>query len=767
MDELFTKFYTGRIQEIHDFLNSDADILYINGYSGSGKSSVLKQAINLYGSDILKFRHLCFKGTVIDDLLLSFYDTFRHYAIKQKITLKKNPEEGFMQKVNFYFQNLDYPCVVIIDNFETVPDDSEIVDMLLHISGFKNVKVIVISKNPTCRLVEYPTVAVERIFFDKIDFNGFFDVVSSLFEGADSELINELYKVTGGYELYLKMVLNYLDSLSMTLSEFLEEFREKEISFEEFMTDKQVSLIAGGYYPFLENMSCIAHNIPLSFIKAYEIGDEKQIPYLISKFMISEFFGTYYIKSYVRNYFQENISLQNKITIYNKLISIYENELQKSPKDRILRLSRESIRGLIKDAQSKLPKVAKVNPAPAFSYVAQVKSTNPQWFVTGAMHNKTMSGRAPVIKKEKTVNNPKNVSEIQKPVVSLFETFVIKAEAHEKEYRFQEAVDILKEAKSIAKTTEEKITVYSKIAHDSLKLNDYNCALTNLRELCEIVLTEGDINSFAKYRIEIGKIYKKLYAFSRAKNTYEEIIAKEAQISSETLAYAHLSLGEIYELENNFDSCIDEYKKAYELILSLNDETNIFLPEISYKIANEYDENGYYDEALVYYEDSVKYAKTSHNQTYLIKTYTNTGVIQADMGLNDEALNSLLKAFELSESEDNAVDSYYIARNIASIYKNTDSDKAYDYLLTALEYARQSGNSFEIAISLIELGDFYYDSKQNEQALICYFQAKNQLGSSASKENTEKITTRINDMKVKLGDFVFRGMKELYDRQKD
>lgn len=766
MDELFTNFYNDYIQEIHDFLNSESDILYINGYSGSGKSSVLKHALNIFQADILKFHHLCFKNTVIDDILLSFYDTFRHYAIKQKISLKKNPETGFMEKVNFYFQNLDYPSVVIIDNFETVSEDSEVIDFLLHISGFQNVKIIIISKNPSCRLIEYPTVSVERIFFDKISYEKFEELINTIFEGADSSLIKEFYDATGGYELYLKMVLSYLDSLNMTLGEFLDEYKEKDISFEQFMTDKQVSLISNTYYPFLENLACINHNVPLSFMESYGLGDEKFVPYLISKYMISEFFGTYYIKSYVRNYFLDNLSLQNKVSMFNKLISIYENELEKSPKDRILRLSRECIRELIKELKEKLPKVAKINPAPAFSYVAQVKSTNPQWFVTGNMQNRSMSGRAlSKRREEKQKNQAKPFEEkIIAPKPSLFETFIEKAINNEKEYKFQEAIDILKEAKTIAKTTDEKITVYSKIARNSVKINDYNSALSNLRELCEIVLTEGDIDSFARYRIEIGKIYKKLYAFSRAKNAYEEIIKKEGQISDRVLAYAHLSLGEIFELENNFDKCIEEYKKAFDLMILINDEKDPLMPEICYKLANEYDENAYYDEALVYYKNAVKYSKTSNNDVYLVKSYTNSGVILADMGNNDEASGLLLNAFELSKDGNNLTDTYYIARNIASIYKNIDNDKAYDYLLTALEYARESGNSFEIAISLLELGDFYYDSKQNEQALICYFQAKNQLGSSASKENLDRITTRINDMKVKLGDFVFRGMEELYDR---
>lgn len=106
MDELFTKFYSVHINEIHAFLDSDSDVLYITGYSGSGKSSVLKSAIKSYNEDILKFHHLCFKGTVTDDFLLSFYDTFRNYAIREKITLKKTLKKGLWIKSAFILKTL-------------------------------------------------------------------------------------------------------------------------------------------------------------------------------------------------------------------------------------------------------------------------------------------------------------------------------------------------------------------------------------------------------------------------------------------------------------------------------------------------------------------------------------------------------------------------------------------------------------------------------------------------------------------------------------
>lgn len=61
-------------------------------------------------------------------------------------------------------------------------------------------------------------------------------------------------------------------------------------------------------------------------------------------------------------------------------------------------------------------------------------------------------------------------------------------------------------------------------------------------------------------------------------------------------------MGDIYELENNFEDALNEYKIAHDLIIENEGEFDPILPEISYKTASLYDENGYFDEAIVEYQ---------------------------------------------------------------------------------------------------------------------------------------------------------------------
>lgn len=766
MDDIFSNFYSKYVEKIHSFLNSSDNILYINGYSGSGKSTVLKEAIKTYKNDILTFPVLCFKGIEINDFLLSFYDAFREHTIKGKISLVKNPEEGFLDKVSFYFKNLNFQAVVIIDNFEIVESDTSISDFLFHISKFDNVKVVLISKNPASKIMENPIMEVRNLVFDKIKQDEFERVMQKYFPELDDEYINKFYNSCQGYEIYLKMTLTYLQSANASIKKLLDEQEIRDIEFSDFIIEKQISLIPKNYYDILENFAYINHSVPIQLFENYSLGDEKQLPYLISKFAVSEFFGTYYIKSYLRKYFFDIKTVQDKITICTKLKSIYEIELEKSLKDRILRLSRESIRKQIANIDNIMPKVKKINVNPAFNYMAQSINSNPKWFVTDI--NKKTSALDELRKKRDERLNAKENNDNEKTLndgnKTEIDELLSKVLEFEQNHDYESVSQILSDALKKELDFEDKVKVYSKLIQNFTKLGDNSSALLYLREICEIAQNENNQEIYSRFRIIIGRIYKKMYAFERAKNCFLEVIKKSDLISCKTQANARVSLGEIYELENNFNKALEEYKNAYSIILVNEGDNNKSLPEISYKIASILDENEIYEEALEFYKNTVKYSETSGNNKFLFKANLSLGVIQSYFNDTEGAINSFKIAYELSNTSDNVLDKYYAARNLAAIYSNIDSDITYTYLNDALECARKSGYDFETAISLLELGDYYYNLKQNEQALIYYFQAKNILGSNTSKENIERIDSRINDMKVKLGNYIFSGMKALYEQ---
>ena len=106
MDENFTKFNTRILNQIHDFINSRDDLLYIGGFQGCGKSEIVNLALKNIDENILLFRHLCFENSVIDDFLLGFYDNLRYYSINKKINLM---QEKLTECIAQIEATLDYP----------------------------------------------------------------------------------------------------------------------------------------------------------------------------------------------------------------------------------------------------------------------------------------------------------------------------------------------------------------------------------------------------------------------------------------------------------------------------------------------------------------------------------------------------------------------------------------------------------------------------------------------------------------------------------
>lgn len=322
MDENFTKFNIDILYKINDFINSQSDLLYISGFQGCGKSELVNRALNNIDNDILLFRHLCFENSAIDDFLLGFYDTLRYYSISKKINLKKGLSENFAQKVSFYFKNLEKKSLIIIDNFEIISTNSEIMDFLAHLGKYENVKLILISRVLNPEFFEEKGLNSEIIDIAPNDYFTFKLKVQDTLSTYTDEDIEEFYNSTKGYELYLKMTLRYIATVNLPLKEFMEEFKKRNMEFEDFLISKIVSLVPPIYLPFLQNMSCLNHSVKIAFIEHYGLGDISLINYLYRKMLVSKFDDEIYLKDYLKQYFLSNLSIKEKMDNYKNLIQI-------------------------------------------------------------------------------------------------------------------------------------------------------------------------------------------------------------------------------------------------------------------------------------------------------------------------------------------------------------------------------------------------------------------------------------------------------------
>ncbi len=804
MDENFTKFNSSILNKIEGFINSQSglpkvDILYMAGFQGCGKSEIVNKAMEKLDEDTLLFRHLCFENSVIDDFLLGFYDTLRYYSISKKINLKKGLSDNFAQKVSFYFKNLEKKSLIVIDNFDVISTNSEIMDFLAHLGKYENVKLILISRFLNTEFFEEKGLNFEVIEIPVNDYFTFKLKTEDALKVFDDNDIDEFYNATKGYELYLKMALRYIITVNSTLKEFMEDYKKRNLEFEDFLISKVVSLVPPVYVPFLQNMACLNHSVKIAFIEHYGLGDVSLINYLNRKMLISKFDDEIYLKDYLKQYFLSNLSIGERVDNYKNLIKIYENELSKSPKERLLRLSRESIRKQIEFVKTKIPSINSPQSfaGSTFSYLKQSQNTPMPWFSKleqlrkngfQGIHKETEQNepaepllgeeilseeeRALVEKFRKDKKEAAKKQVIQGLQAKVNKEILAEAENFEQNFDFTSAIQVLKaylETVSDKKQDGNLKEIYIKLAKNYIKINDFENALKNYDFAKEICKTYSDITGTIDIKLLEADLYKKLYRLEKAKNTLNEAVNLSKENDKTGAAKGCLALGEIYEMENNFKEALEHYKTALNFAKKEGGD-RVLLSEIYYRTAVLYDDGQNPEKALEYYKKSVENSDIEGSSGFLSASYANMGMIYneiwnetGDEQSRENATENLILALDTDLKNNNQTGVYTICKQLAAIFKGIDAEKALEYLNLALNAAQKVNDNFKLALSHLEIGDYYYNSRKNASALRHYLEARKALGESISEENKERITVRINDMKIKMETPEFEGILKEYE----
>ena len=92
-----------QISQICDFLQGSKKLLLLNGFRGCGKTSIINFVADSVNQDVLVLNYTCFETTILDDMLLSFFESFKMYTLMGKITQPRIKVDNFNQKINSYF----------------------------------------------------------------------------------------------------------------------------------------------------------------------------------------------------------------------------------------------------------------------------------------------------------------------------------------------------------------------------------------------------------------------------------------------------------------------------------------------------------------------------------------------------------------------------------------------------------------------------------------------------------------------------------------
>ncbi len=766
MNEGFFELNNSAVNEITDFVLSPYSIFYLFGPKGSSKSETIEKVVPELEKDNLIFRHFCFENSVIDDFLLNFYDTLKNFSLSGKVSLKKFATNDFKEKVSHYLKTIDKKCIIIVENYEKIDTNKEIADFLVHLSKYGNVKIIIVSRNKNTLL---HSMGLKTFRLEGISKEDFKSKLAILMQSVDDETKENFYIITEGNELYLNMSIKYCTNTNISIIDLVSEFSRRNESFEHFVVSKFITLTPSNYRDFYSMLSLLSHPVSSEFIENYKLGNINYVGYLLKNFLISKFSDEIYVKDYFKEYVKENLSVQDKANYYTKLVDIYEQELTKSPKDRLLRLSRESIRKEIESLKSSIPSV-NIKNSRSISYIGMssfdYNSEKPKSILSEKLNrikerkNKITEEQKAILA-EKRFNKPRTSFEElnREKNRNLIIELINEARNQTQNYKYKQANETLFKALDMDFEKEFRIELCSLAAKNYDLLNEFQEALNYYNEALNYALEQND-SRICQIKYSIAQLNRKFYKADVAKEQFIEIVANESY-SDKYRANSSIELGEIEESQANTDNAIKHYENALAFSLGQNKEITA---KAYYRLAILYDENGDVENAVKYYKKNYTLSSQHYENQYYSISLTNLASIYTEQGKYQEASEFLKLALSYDSENNDLENMYYSQKELAKLYANIDMQSALGYYKQALDSADKLNDSFKIALVYFEAGEIFYDKAEDERALEYFFSAKKAIGDNPKDENVIRINSRIQDIKMRLNSVNFNIIADKFNK---
>lgn len=756
-----------QIEKILNFLKSETPLLLVNGFLGTGKVLVVNQALSFLSADTITLKYNCFETTVLDDILLEFFDIFRKLTAQNVIEVPKARSENFTQKINAYFQSIHKPVVIVINSFEQVLKDNktEILSFIEHLSKSPNIKIIIIS-----RKFDYDDFKIlyERVSVSALEKGIFEKYLKSEEFKQIGPISDELYKYSRGYYFYTTLSIKIMQIRKLNMTEFLSGYTKSFLTFNDFILREALSLVdpvSGHLFRFLTIMR---HPVNVKLLQTLNLYDADKIAYFVDNLILTREGSMIYLQDYYKVIAENSIADNIAVKIHKSCVDLYNTQLPLKPLERDLLISRQTMRKEIEYHTLFLPKkpVLPNKPVSAVQLKEQkfeenIPETKQQKdeklktisfvFETEAEEHAIMNKIANSINSfiNITDKKSKDLEEIQK--LSLVE-LVNLAKKEEQNYDYKKVIMIYQKALTMNSDDDYYTflpTLYTKLAEAFKNLSDWFNSLKYYELAMEFFNSTGDNEKINESKFEIANIYYITFKLQLAEKLLREI--QEEDISNNLKIKTKLLLASITG---------SGVKDALELV-SAGVEKNV-LAELYFKYALNCDEEGDLESAVKYYKRCIETNQNPKINTFLSSALTNIATIFDEEGKSDSAVKYLTESLRLDEITKNYNGIYISAMKLAEILTVRNPQKALEYFKRAKSCALELNEPFYIASSSVALGDFYFNKKNFEHALRSYVDAHKMSVNNFTKDNILKIEMRINDLKIRMGGDIFnRITKEL------
>lgn len=755
--------------QMSEFFKSDKFLLLVNGFLGTGKSSVTDYFLKFLKTEVITLKYNCYETTILEDLLLSFFERFKELAAENIIQEPKMRSENFVQKINSYFMSITSPVVIVLDSFEEVLKNNkpEILEFLKHLSQTGRVKVVIISRK-----------------FDYEDFENVFDYTKisigalekHLFEkylkSSDIKLIgpvsDELYKHTRGYFLYTALAVKIIKIRGLSLYEFIGGFSKSFLSFNDFILREALALVdpvSGHLFRFL---TVIRHPVSINLLKAFNLFDEFKIKVFIETMILSKDENMIYLKDYYKSIAENSIPDNVALKLHRSCVELYNTQLPLKPMERDLLISRATMRSEIEYHSMFLPKKPVIKPKHVLEQaepsnieepveIPQKKDISSIRFIFESEEEEfsIMNKIADSINEFITFTD-EQLKEIEKENNMSILELVNRARQEENNFNFKRVVMIYQRCLMMKNDSDFQTfqpIVYTKLAGAYAKLSDWFNSLKYYEEAAKIYSSAGDILKLSEIKFEIANIYYMMFKRENAKEVLTEIISLK-NLHPDSYVKSYILLADLSD---------DDVDKAYEFLKSAlehaeDSENESLLAELYYKFAIASDEKGETKQAVMFYKNCVEIDKEKN--PFVSGAYSNLAAIYEEADAKDSAIRFYELSLAIDEENNNLNGIYLSSIKLASLNRRKNPETAFKFYNRAYETACKLNEVFYKVSSTLAFGDFYLYSKNPEQALRKYFLAKSIAEGNLSENNLKKIERRIEDLKLQLGEEKFNEIVE-------
>ncbi len=622
------------LENIYDFYGSEKPILFVNGFMGTGKKQVVNYSLNFLSKEAIVLWYNCFETTILDDILLCFFNEFKKLQTQGIISGLKVKTENFTAKINAYFTSIEKPFVIVLNSYDSIQKENlqEIVDFINHVIGFEKVKIVIVSRTLDRKSFEDDS-KYERVTLSALDKTLFEKYLKQKKISFSSSQLDDLYKHTRGYYFYTSLTTSILKYKNYEVKDFMENFKLSFLSYNKFLEKEILDIIPAISVQFFWLLCIMRHGVTSQILKQMHYYNEENIDFLTKNLLLVQSNGLIFVHDYFRE--QMDIAIPENVSqkLHKFIIDFYESQLPLKPLERGILLSRQTIRNEIEYHTLFLPK--KVGEINTNAYKAMAKGL------------------------EFDLSRIKQGKDTQQQQIDIKET----PENNQQVYPRQQD-----------KKPDYISTVSPNVSNVDINLNDLPFKLTE-DELKMLGNTSTGKNVSERMQSSIN--------FDIKREDGEVPISQEQQEEEfkETLAYC-LQVAHDEAQKYNFKLACDWYKKA----LTFNKDENYIneLPVIYTKMAyayhklNEIDNSlKYYNLAREFYNQIGEVVKENYIKLNIANVYYETYKF-------DLAKNTLLEIIATKDNPHILTTKAYIAlANIEDSLSN--GNLAFDYYKKALE----------------------------------------------------------------------------------